>query len=85
MTNNERTRFLETLGMVLIGDGVLGAIRPAEHCRIWRGGPQWWRDTIDWFAAHPRLTRALAVAELNAGLAMALSRHAGQRRAEPVS
>lgn len=85
MANNERTRLLESLGMVMIGDGVLSALRPAEHCRIWRTGPRWWRDTIDWFVAHPGLTRALAIAELNAGLAMALTRRAGRRKSEPVS
>jgi hypothetical protein len=85
MTSNDSTRVLESAGMLMIGDGVLGAIRPAQHCRIWRMGPRWWRDTIDWFVAHPGLTRAVAVAELNAGLALALTRHARRRTSEPVS
>jgi hypothetical protein len=54
--------------MLMIGDGVLGILRPVEHCLIWRGGPDWWRDMIEWFAAHPEITRAAAVAELIAGV-----------------
>jgi hypothetical protein len=61
-------RVAETAGMLMIGDGVLGALRPAEHCLLWRGGPQWWRNTIDWFARHPAMTRAAAVAEVAAGV-----------------
>jgi hypothetical protein len=67
-TNDIRARVGESAGMLMIGDGVLGLIRPAEHCLVWRGGPRWWRATIDWFAAHPAATRGAAVVELGAGL-----------------
>ena len=44
-------RIAESVSMLMIGDGVLGMVMPAEHCLIWRGGPAWWRDAVDWFAA----------------------------------
>jgi len=80
-------RVIESLGMLMIGDGVLGTLRPAEHCLMWRGGAEWWRKTMDWFAAHPDLTRAAAIAELGAGLWLALRSQPRMRikRHEPIS
>jgi hypothetical protein len=60
------------MGMVMIGDAVLGLLRPREHCRIWEAGSGWWRNTVQWFAEHPDVTRAVAIAELGAGLCLAL-------------
>jgi hypothetical protein len=45
---------------------------------LWRGGPSWWRATIDWFATHPQATRGVAAAEIAAGLWLAR-----QQEAEP--
>lgn len=64
-------RAAESAGMLLIGDGVLALIRPTEHCLLWRGGPDWWRRTVEWFAAHPQATRSLAAAEVCTGLWLA--------------
>jgi len=61
-------RLQDVLGMMLIGDGALGVLRPAQHCLVWRGGNRWWRDAIDWFADHPDVTRIFAVGEICAGL-----------------
>lgn len=69
---NSAYRAAESVGMVMIGDGVLGMLRPSQHCLLWRGGPRWWRDTIDWFAAHPAFTRSVAAAEVAAGVWLAL-------------
>jgi hypothetical protein len=69
MATNRRTA--EAAAMLMIGDGVLGLARPAEHCLIWRGGPQWWRNTIEWFADHPQVTRGAAALEVGAGLWLA--------------
>ena len=76
----ERTtkRLGESAGMLMIGDGVLGVIHPREHCLLWRGGPGWWRSTIDWFTMHPGTTRSFAAVEIAAGLWLA-------RRQEPNS
>jgi hypothetical protein len=64
-------RTSELIGMLMIGDAVLGLLRPAEHCRVWQAGRGRWRDMVEWFATHPELTRAVAVAELGAGLWLA--------------
>lgn len=74
--NRTNRRLSETAGMLMIGDGVLGLMYPREHCLLWRGGPSWWRDSIDWFASHPQMTRAFAATELAAGFWLA-------RRQEP--
>ena len=74
--NSTNRRLSESAGMLMIGDGVLGLVYPREHCLLWRGGPQWWRGAIDWFAAHPQVTRAFAATEVAAGLWLA-------RRQEP--
>lgn len=65
-------RWMECAGMLMIGDGVVAFVRPTEHCLMWRSGPQWWRRTIEWFAAHPDVTRSVAAAELAGGLWLAL-------------
>jgi hypothetical protein len=64
-------RLSESAGMLMIGDGVLGMMHPRDHCLLWRGGPDWWRSTIDWFAQHPRATRGVAAAEIVAGMWLA--------------
>ena len=69
--NTMNRRLNESAGMFLIGDGVLGLLYPRQHCLLWREGPLWWRNTIDWFASHPQVTRACAATELVAGLWLA--------------
>ena len=61
-------RLNETAAMLLIGDAVLGMLYPRAHCRLWQAGPEWWRDTVEWFATHPTATRTAAAAELAVGL-----------------
>ena len=64
-------RVNESAGMLLVGDGVLGLMYPRDHCMLWHGGPAWWRSSIEWFAAHPQVTRAFAGVELATGLWLA--------------
>lgn len=64
----------EAAAIGLIGDGVVGALIPARHARRWEVGPSWWKRLMHPFAARPQLTRVLAVAELAAGLWVALRR-----------
>jgi hypothetical protein len=64
-------RLTEAGAMLMIGDGVLGVLQPASHCRVWRGGASRWGAAIDWFAAHPQLVRAIGAAELAAGIWLA--------------
>jgi hypothetical protein len=68
-------RLMDLLGVLLIGDGVLGMLHPAQHCLVWRTGPARWRELVEWFASHPRATRAAALAELCAGLWLGSSVH----------
>ncbi|MGH3442693.1 MAG: hypothetical protein ACRDUY_11755 [Nitriliruptorales bacterium] len=62
------TQLNELLAMVLIGDGVLGAVIPARHVRRWERGPEPWRRTLECFARRPGLVRVLALAEAGVGL-----------------
>jgi hypothetical protein len=52
----------------MIGDGVLAALRPREHCLIWLRGPRVWEEMVQWFADRPQLTRVFGLAELGFGL-----------------
>lgn len=61
-------RVAEVATIVLIGDGVVGALFPARHARRWLRGPAPWRHVMRPFVEHPRLTRTVAVAEVVAGV-----------------
>lgn len=61
-------RVQEALAMMMIGDGVLAASHPKEHCAIWLRGPRQWERGIRWFVEHPQITRAFGMAEVIAGL-----------------
>ena len=64
-------KILEIVAMLMIGDGVLSALRPTGHVALWRNGPQGYRDVMDKFLENSTLTRALGVAELGLGLWLA--------------
>lgn len=64
-------RLAELGGILLIGDGVVAALKPEGHVRLWERGPKWWRELVEPFALRPQLTRAVAVAEIAAGVALA--------------
>ena len=83
--NSTNRRLSESAGMLMIGDGILGLLYPRQHCLLWRGGPNWWRDTVDWFAAHPVVTQTCAATEVAVGLWLATSQVAGALRTESVS
>jgi hypothetical protein len=61
-------RIQETVAMMMIGDGVLAASRPQEHCSLWLRGPGPWQQAVGWFVDHPQVTRALGIVEVAAGL-----------------
>ena len=71
-------QLLDVLGMLLIGDGLLSALRPRRHCLLWEVGPKPCRELIDEFAEHRQLTRAAGALELVVGLWLA-SRQEGRR------
>ena len=57
--------------VALIGDGVVGLMEPQAHCLTWRVGPKPFRQLMDAFVAHPKLTRALAAVEACFGIWLA--------------
>jgi hypothetical protein len=61
-------RGVEILGMLAVGEGTIGALVPRGHVDLWRGGPRSWDRATRWLGERPTLTRALAVAELAAGM-----------------
>ena len=66
------TQTSETAAMLLIGDGVLGVVRPSEHCNVWRTDHDGqWNAILIWFSRRPSLVRAIAAAEIAAGLWLA--------------
>ena len=68
----------ETLGMMLVGDGVVTLIDPERHARLWMKGPSAWRRAMERFIEHPGITRALAAVEVGLGVWLA-------QRQRPVS
>ena len=61
-------RIKHAAAIVLIGDGVVGALHPTHDAQFWKKGPASWRRTMRWCQLHPQATRMLAIAQ--AGLAM---------------
>ena len=60
------------LAMLVIGDGVVGAVAPRRHMARWASGPRPYEAVMRPFVRHPAVTRGLAVGEVAAGLAYAL-------------
>jgi hypothetical protein len=85
----EHQNVSHALGLAMIWNGAMGALLPTDHCLALRAGPRWWRNTVDWFAARPQVTRSLGIAELAAGLWLTREtfglRPANRRRHRPVS
>ena len=63
----------ESVAMVAIGDGVLGALFPVQHCTRWDIGPEPWRKCMRKFANHPQLTRTIGILQMVVGIAWAAS------------
>jgi hypothetical protein len=64
-------RVKELIGMLMIGDGVLGLIEPRRHIGLWRRGPAPWQMMMDPFIDRPGLTRCIGAAEAILGLWLA--------------
>ena len=62
------TRAKEVVAILLIGDGVVGALIPRRHVQRWETGPRAWQRLMRAFAVRPQMTRLLAVAEAVAGI-----------------
>jgi hypothetical protein len=66
-----KSRLLELAGLILIGDGLMGLVRPRRHSLLWHFGPQLAKAVTEELAEHPKTSRAIYAAELAAGIALA--------------
>ena len=66
-----KSRLLELIGLVLIGDGLMGMLRPRRHSLLWHVGPQLAKAMTEELAEHPQTARAIYAAELALGVALA--------------
>ncbi len=72
MTNNLIVRRLLQLGgLFLIGDGVMGLLKPRYHSLLWHFGPQLARAMTEELADHPKTARTVYLAEAALGVALA--------------
>ena len=68
MTCNLVTRRLLQLGgLFLIGNGLMGLVRPRWHALPWYGGPQLARAVTEEIADNPKLARGVYVAQAALG------------------
>ena len=56
-------RGLELLGMIMIGEGVVGLLYPTRYSLFWKIGPGWLRRVASAFAEHPKATRFACAGE----------------------
>jgi hypothetical protein len=66
-----KSRLLEFVGLVLIGDSLMGLLRPRRHSLLWHVGPQLAKAVTEELADHPQTARAIYAAELALGVALA--------------
>lgn len=64
--------FLELLGLLMTGEGLVALVHPRKYLKLWRIGPEPCKQVVDDLVKRPELCRALAVLELAAGLWLAL-------------
>ena len=60
-------RMMELLGLVLIGDGIIGLLQPARHTRLWRKGPKPYQQTMKVLEQQPALARLVGVGLIGIG------------------
>lgn len=62
-----KNRFVETLGLVLIGDGMVGLFDTKRHMRLWRCGPGAYQNAMEELQKRPAATKVLSAAEIALG------------------
>lgn len=62
-----KNRVIETLGLVLIGDGMVGLFDTERHLRLWRRGPDEYQETMEELEERPVATKILSLAEIALG------------------
>ena len=66
------SRIIERLGIAMIGEGLMAALRPRGYMGLWDCGPKWLRAMVASWARHPEMTRTVGILELFAGAYLAL-------------
>src|SRR4051794_19243353 len=64
-------KLLELTGLILIGDGLMGLLRPRRHSLLWHVGPQLAKAVTEELADHPNTARSIYAAEVALGIAVA--------------
>ena len=70
MSRSIAVRVGETVGIGLIGDGVIGLLQPEQHIARWEDGPSWWQRALRPFVGNAKNTRTFAVAEIVVGIGL---------------
>lgn len=74
MNNDLITRRLIQAGaLLLIGDGLMGMLKPRWHSLLWRFGPDVARAATEELADHPTTARCIYAAEAALGVLIASS------------
>jgi hypothetical protein len=66
-------RLIEAGALFLIGDGIMGLLRPRRHSLLWHFGPQLVKAATEELATHPKTARSLYLAEIALGVYLASS------------
>jgi hypothetical protein len=67
-------RLIQLGGLFLIGHGIMGLLKPRWHSLPWHFGPQLARAATEELAEHPNTARAVCLAEVAIGVALASCR-----------
>lgn len=71
METKSVTRILmQAGGLLLVGNGLMGLIRPRWHSLLWQYGPSLTHAMSEELAVHPKTARAVYFAQAAAGLAL---------------
>ncbi len=63
----------ETIGLALLGEGILGLIYPKKYSLLWKVGPEPLREAMEKAAENPELMRLIYAVEAGLGFWLAQS------------
>ena len=61
----------ETIGLALLGEGILGFLYPKKYSLLWKIGPESLREAMEKAAENPELMRLIYAAEAGLGFWLA--------------
>ena len=64
-------RIIQAGALLLIGDGIMGLIKPRWHSLLWHFGPELTRAMTEELADHPTTARLIYGAEAAVGIVLA--------------